>query len=209
MGNIKFNDTAIENAVANLRELESKLNIISGEIGRVSGNLKLEISSRQRIISNLLSASRQTGMESRNLAMLRSALSEVSKLYRDTERRLAGIRESGSQGNHHSSSNPIIQFLEGILHAIEAFLISIGILPGGPDNSTSEYAGEPVDMCIGSYVNSIQELCLKGEPTLEFVRYYNSRFPQMGTMGFGWSHNLECRLSVGAEELVLQSGDVN
>ena len=53
------------------------------------------------------------------------------------------------------------------------------------------YAGDPVNMVTGNVYHTERDLSLKGRGGLPLVfeRSYNSRNPQDGPLGFGWTHS--------------------
>lgn len=211
MAHIRFDDQALQGALEELGNLEVQLSGVSERVHTVEGNLGIEDASKQIILKHLHDISAKLERETDKTVALRGALEHVMNLYRDTERRLAdlGPAYEGATGSDGGKSldKEMKTFLEKIRDIILRLLIILGILPGGSNNGPSEYAGEPVDMCTGSYVNTILELRLRGVPDLSFSRHYNSRYPQSGALGIGWSHDHERRLEVTDDALTLIDGD--
>ena len=66
----------------------------------------------------------------------------------------------------------------------------------------STFAGDPVNLVTGNFYHNEVDIKIKGRGGLPivFARAYNSRNPQDGPLGFGWTHSFDARLKFyGAE----------
>lgn len=189
-------------------DLAKKLKSMSSEINSIKGALRFKISCQQQIKARLNEAEAQITKESDSISALHRGLEQAVARYNQAENRNTGLlRASPTKITDTSGSNKITQLLKKLREKILDILRSLGLLPGGSNNSSSEYAGEPVNMCTGNYVNDIWELTLRGDMELSFVRHYNSQFIQSGPLGLGWSHSLDCTLKVEGDEVTVCWGD--
>lgn len=211
MSEIKVVVDGIQGTMSELSTLVQNLRNMADRINAVGSNLGIDGAARIHILANIRAIEMQVISESDTSDILRSKLESILRLYVDTEKRLANLVDGGDSlvdpGDDPGILDRIKSIIDELKSLIEKILGIIGILPGGSGNGTSEYAGEPVNMCIGSYVNDILELRLRGEVDLSFKRHYNSRYLQMGSMGLGWSHVFSGSLQIKDNHLVVVSGD--
>jgi len=71
-----------------------------------------------------------------------------------------------------------------------------------PDN-----AGDPVNIKSGSFYLSEKDLTLKSRLPLSLARAYNSKDPNIGPFGRGWSTSFGARLVIGDSDVVFIDGD--
>lgn len=201
---IKINNLRL--TVPEIKKVSKKLDTLSSQLKSIGSQLRTDNTETQRIADLINKISEKTGVASQRNSALASRLEDIINLYHETETQLLN-EGNGVKSTYDKTSGTGGNFLEKIIYLIQMFLAAIGIVPGGTSNNTSEYAGEPVDMCIGSYVSDVNELLLSGDIDLRFVRHYNSRFPQQGTLGIGWSHNYEISLQAENNSLIVAGGD--
>lgn len=202
-------DVKIDNlrlTVPEIKRVSKKMDALSSQLTKIGDQLRSDSTEMQRIADLIHTISDKAETSSQRNAALATRLEDILNLYRETESQILNDG-NGSKSTYDKASGKGETLLEKLRSIILAFLAAIGIVPGGTSNSTSEYAGEPVDMCIGSYVSDTNELLLSGDMDLRFMRHYNSRFPQQGTLGIGWSHNYEISLQFEGSSLVIVGGD--
>ena len=195
----KSNQAASEEA-----KVAKSLMSYSNEVASIRSNMRYKIAAREQISAKLRETADQLRRKSTSTDAMRQALEQILALYRQTEEKnLPLLREKATK----VKDGTITGTLEKIRDFIDKIRRGLGLLPGGAGNGTSEYAGEPVDMCTGSYVNEITDLVLRGAMDLDFVRCYNSRYPQKGTLGIGWTHNYETRIETDENTVTVLWGD--
>jgi len=67
------------------------------------------------------------------------------------------------------------------------------------ENSTCKSSVDPVNLSTGNFYYEKEDLCLEGELPIKFQRYYNAMDKQKGSLGYGWVHTYEERLSIREE----------
>lgn len=208
MAKISIDPKRANQAISAEADLAKKLTSMSSEVSSIKGALRFKISCQQRIMARLNEAAAQIAKESNSTSALRRGLEQAVIRYNQAENRNTGlIHADPSNVTKESGKSTITQFLENLRQKIQDILRALGIVPGGSNNNSSEYAGEPVNMCTGNYVNDIWELTLRGDMELSFVRHYNSQFVQSGPLGVGWSHSLDCALKIEGDEVTVCWGN--
>ncbi len=65
----------------------------------------------------------------------------------------------------------------------------------GMNKRCEVYKYDPVNMCNGNYINEYVDIKLGGKYPVEFKRFYNAIAEHVGTLGRGWSHTYEIKLT--------------
>ncbi len=65
-------------------------------------------------------------------------------------------------------------------------------------NSPNAHGNDPVDMRTGAFLDEHLDLSVSGQPSLQFIRYYNSdkSLDRSSRIGYGWTHNHVKRLAI-------------
>ena len=145
--------------VPEIKRVSDKLDNVSHQLKQIGSRLAMDSSETEHIAEIIRRLSENTSTEADRTKVMADKLKEIIHLYHETEAQL--LNEGESVVTEHQSTESSI--IGTIMQIIRSFLIAIGILPAGSSNGTSEYAGEPVDMCIGNYVNDVCELMLSGD----------------------------------------------
>ena len=76
--------------------------------------------------------------------------------------------------------------------------------PGAPAaKATTE--GDPIDVATGRVFTSVDDFTTQGKPGITFNRFYStSQAMEPGVFGYGWTHNLDHRLTLGKEFITYQ-----
>ncbi|MCR5795278.1 MAG: DUF6531 domain-containing protein [Solobacterium sp.] len=135
-------------------------------------------------------------------------MKDIAILYEQAEK---AIIEGAAEGPKNGEDSEVIYrdrsgFWNRILDMIRRVLALIGITTTG-DDYDSIFISDPVNVCTGNYISSVTEIKFSGTPALSFVRYYNSLYPGKGSMGIGWTHNLEITLSKEDDHIDVAYGD--
>lgn len=181
-----------------LKSIKRTLHTIAWEVSNCSGNLKGQSASLAMISLSLNRIVKQIENESVSSNNLAVALLDIAVQYQRTENKILGI------------SSPALDLYALIREAEKKFidiLKKLGIIKGGSSSDTSSYAGDPVDVTSGNYVDDITELRIYGPCNLCMVRHYNSRFINLGSLGIGWTHNYEISLLEEENDLIITWGD--
>ncbi|MCE4538547.1 DUF6531 domain-containing protein [Pelomonas sp. P7] len=75
------------------------------------------------------------------------------------------------------------------LQLLESNLVPPGTKDDGDDDDCSKFCGDPINYANGNSFQSNTDLSAGG--ALQFRRYYNSRAPLLGSLGYGWRHHYE------------------
>ncbi|WP_028582814.1 RHS repeat-associated core domain-containing protein [Desulfogranum japonicum] len=99
-------------------------------------------------------------------------------------------QESDAQGYVVDGNSPSMANLPG-----EPVYSISGLINNGTNELTT-FAGDPVNMVTGNMYHAEQDLYIPGRGGLPiaFVRSYNSRNPEDGPLGFGWTHSFNHKL---------------
>jgi len=62
-------------------------------------------------------------------------------------------------------------------------------------HDTIAMMGDPVNSATGNFIYPTTDLSISGRFPLEFKRFYNSQSDYVGSLGKGWTHNYEIRLT--------------
>ena len=186
-GELKRSVSEQEEYSKTLRQMADKLDTLA-DSSSLGGN-SYAIMKRQ--LKQLASAVRneQSGMEG-----IKKALSDITNLYEDTEKKIAGNKAG-------------MKKIKAVVSSLEKQLKDIGNNGGGSSQRCGEYGGDPVNMCNGNYVDEVKEIEIAGSIPLSFVRYYNALGLTEHSMGTSWSHNYETALKMEENALLLKSGD--
>ena len=183
-------------------EIAKELQQIRQEIESVKNNLDLSNGSTELLKGAMAKIQNSLQTEASGSGSIGDALREAAGLYDRTDKMLAGITIEDNRSLFEQTGDLLLRIRDWIRRILELF----GLVTGG-SNEDSAYVGDPVNVCTGNYVSDIQELRFSGQPTLSFVRHYNSLYLKKGPMGPGWTHNYEISLQQGDGTLDLIMGD--
>ena len=181
----------LKNLKRTLHTIANEANSCRSAISRQSGSFALIAMSLGRVIRSIENDSASAG----NLGV---ALLDIAVQYQRSENRILGIT---------SIDLELYALIRAVEKKIVDLLKRLGIVKGGSNSDTSSYAGDPVDVTTGNYVDDIEELVIYGPCGLHMVRHYNSRFIGLGALGIGWTHNYEISLTEEEESLIVTWGD--
>ena len=190
------------------------LKSVVSELKTMEDNLRNNGSYPDALLNKIKSVRTALDNESVNLTTLSKTLRQCLDLYETAEKNsykeLTNIAEALKNEDAFKKgglAGLLASILETIVNVIHQILINIGIVPGGGNDSNSEYVAEPVNVCTGNYVSDVTEISFSGEMKLEFVRHYNTMYRQNGCMGTGWTHNYEISLEENEDVIDLCMGD--
>ncbi len=78
------------------------------------------------------------------------------------------------------------------LQLVDSNLTANATKDDGDDCDQAKFCGDPINYATGNSFQSEIDLALKGAQ--QFARFYNSRAPILGALGYGWRHSYERRL---------------
>ncbi len=91
--------------------------------------------------------------------------------------------------------------LNGVPMGTESYeLIATNLVPvdadsDGEDEDCSKYCGDPINYTTGNSFQKFVDIDASATGEGGFVRYYNSRVAREGSLGWGWSHSFDRRLT--------------
>ena len=179
------------------RELVSIRSAIKSERDDLHGiNMFLIKLSLDRVIS-------QIDRETLSVQSLATVLKDIAHLYEHTDKRILNEYVNNKEVIYRDGTTNVWEAFRDLIRRILAIF---GIITAG-DDEDSIFISDPVNVCTGNYISAVTELYFAGTPALSFVRYYNSLYPDQGTMGTGWTHNYEITLTNEEDHIDVKDGD--
>lgn len=196
MGDFSIKTDKVKLATQELTLISKKLKKIERQCDDVKKKLKFSNSSFDSVKTTLTRIISQIEDERMSADELSDNLYQIIQLYENAEKEILKVypNESKIKEIINKSKDTIQDLLK------ELNKIIIGIL-----KSICAYAGDPVNMCNGNYLDCVVELNFVNGLRLSFVRYYNSVASTNGMLGMGWRHNYEVYLDLKESEIILTS----
>lgn len=165
---------------------------IEDKINRVLSNLRMSSSAVGQIRSSLRANMQNVSNAREKMLVLARALNEISALYERTENQILGRME-----DNQKPKKWIDQIKDKIRELAERFGIDLAAV----------FSNDPVNLCTGNYIYEKTVLSIDSPLNIRFRIFYNNQKPDMGVLGYGWTHSYELKLLMDEEKAVMQRDD--
>lgn len=179
-----------------LSVISRKIKKLEKQCDEIEGNLKGSVDSFLKVNTVIRRIMSELERESRITKEMSEKLLQIIQLYEKTEKEIQ---------NEKIKEIDIDNIIKAAEQTIKGLLDNIKLLILGVWEKISAYAGDPVNMCNGNYLDKAVEIRFPNSLQLSFERYYSSIAGTSGVLGIGWRHNLEIHIEVNGPELILYS----
>lgn len=167
---------------AQLEALSKRLKSISAEIEAISRQSYIRTSSYTSIQKSLATAISSSNTEADRIGVLASTIAEITALYEQTEKRLVNATSAEKAA------------LQSDANKIRDMLIEIGGILGM--DTAALFSDDPVNLSNGNYVYEKTFFHYDTPISVNFRIFYNVCGVVGGSLGKGWTHNFERRITI-------------
>lgn len=193
----------VRTAAASLEEIKNELVELRSSIESGRNSLLTSSNSMWVIEQTLNGIIRDINSESLSTKRLSIALKDIAHLYEQVDKKIMNeVTDTREVIFRENKENIWSHIRDWFRRLLELF----GFISAG-DDEDSIFISDPVNVCTGNYISAVTEITYAGIPSLSFLRYYNSLYPDEGRMGIGWSHNYEIKLIRENDYIDVINGD--
>ena len=203
MSVFRIDPNKVRNAAATLEEIKREMIELRSGIESGRNSLHGSSTSMWAIEQTLNGIIRDINRESSSTKRLSTALKDIAHLYEQVDKKIMGeVPDTHEVVFRDNKENIWNQIRDWFRRLLEVF----GFISAG-DDEDSIFISDPVNVCTGNYISAVTEIMYAGTPSLSFMRYYNSLYPDEGIMGIGWTHNYEIKLIKENDYIDVINGD--
>lgn len=193
----------VRTAAASLEEIKNELVELRSSIESGRNSLLTSSNSMWVIEQTLNGIIRDINSEALSTKRLSIALKDIAHLYEQVDKKIMNeVTDTREVIFRENKENIWSHIRDWFRRLLELF----GFISAG-DDEDSIFISDPVNVCTGNYISAVTEITYAGIPSLSFLRYYNSLYPDEGRMGIGWSHNYEIKLIRENDYIDVINGD--
>ena len=196
MSSFDIKPVRIKSNVQELSSIARKLKQIESQCESSKNRLGNSMSSFDTVKASLKSVISKLDQEERVTKELSDKLSQIVQLYERTEREI--LNAGSKKMNLTAMIAKMKETIQSMMENIDK--VMIGLLA-----DICAFAGDPVNMCNGNYLDQVDEIAFPNGLGLSFSRSYNSIVAVEGVLGRGWCHNYETCLMFRDGEAILNS----
>ena len=171
-------------------QIRNRLDQIRWQMERAAGSGALAGQSSLAVVARYLRRlSADVGNNAVSVRNMQSALQEITRLYEEAERRVAGMNSKDIIASEGSS------FWERIRDQLDDLRKMLRNYLKGAIDKFCMFAGDPVNMSNGNYYLETRDLLVRGFTPIIWQRNYNGMENSLSALGRGWRHSHQWKVT--------------